>query len=162
VLALGYGRNVGHRTRPFVQDGELWSAAFSPDGAQVVTASGGTVRVWGPATGADLARFAHEVEVRSAAFGPYADTAPQRQQLGLQAIGPKAVSLGTPRSTVAELPLADGGVLLKQIEHLSDTGAALSVPGKVGRAGRVSWRGRSRPGVPPAVRSIAPRRQFVF
>jgi hypothetical protein len=41
---------------------------------------------------------------------PICDTAPQRQQLGLQAIGPKAVSLGTLRSTVAELPRADGGV----------------------------------------------------
>jgi WD40 repeat protein len=44
-------------------------ASFSPDGARIVTASvDGTARVWDAASGKELARLAHESDVRSA-FG---------------------------------------------------------------------------------------------
>jgi WD40 repeat protein len=49
---------------------ELWSAAFSPDGGRVVTASGdGTAREWDAASGQELAVLrGHRSGVRSAAF----------------------------------------------------------------------------------------------
>src|SRR5712692_10085782 len=51
---------------------------------------------------------------------PNEATAPRRQPLGLQAIGPEASIAGTVRSTVAELGrrAINGGVLMKQSEHL--------------------------------------------
>ncbi len=50
----------------------MWSAAFSPDGARVVTASEDrTARLWDAATGAPLgAPMRHEEAVLSAAFSP--------------------------------------------------------------------------------------------
>ncbi|PID58768.1 hypothetical protein CSB45_01860, partial [candidate division KSB3 bacterium] len=52
--------------------GSVWSAAFSPDGRRIVTASrDGTARVWDAATGAELACLTgHEGFVESAAFSP--------------------------------------------------------------------------------------------
>ena len=48
------------------------SAAFSPDGARVVTASDdGTARIWDAASGKELAPLGgHTSEVASAAFSP--------------------------------------------------------------------------------------------
>ena len=53
-------------------DGLVWSAAFSPDGARVVTASEDkTARLWDAATGKPLAVLrGHDDEVTSAAFSP--------------------------------------------------------------------------------------------
>jgi WD40 repeat protein len=50
----------------------VWSAAFSPDGTRVVTASvDGTARVWDAATGQPVTRpLAHQARVLSAAFSP--------------------------------------------------------------------------------------------
>jgi WD40 repeat protein/serine/threonine protein kinase len=52
--------------------GLVWSAAFSPDGSRVVTASrDNTARVWDATTGATVAELkGHTGEVRSAAFSP--------------------------------------------------------------------------------------------
>jgi len=48
------------------------SAAFSPDGSRIVTASGGnTVRIWDAASGKEIAVLrGHEDLVHSAAFSP--------------------------------------------------------------------------------------------
>jgi DNA-binding beta-propeller fold protein YncE len=53
-------------------EGEVRSAAFSPDGARVVTASSDhTVRIWDAASGKEIIVFkGHEDAVRSAAFSP--------------------------------------------------------------------------------------------
>jgi WD40 repeat protein len=51
--------------------GDVHSAAFSPDGRQVVTVSGNEARVWDAATGQPLTpSLTHEGAVRSAAFSP--------------------------------------------------------------------------------------------
>lgn len=43
--------------------------AFSPDGPKLATAgAGGTIRVWDPATGAELERFAYGAPVRAVAW----------------------------------------------------------------------------------------------
>jgi len=54
-------------------EGEVVSAAFSPDGTRIVTAShDSTARVWNAATGDELVALpGHEREVVSAAFSPY-------------------------------------------------------------------------------------------
>ena len=51
---------------------EVWSAAFSPDGTRVVTASGdNTARVWDAATGKPVScALEHQAEVEGAAFSP--------------------------------------------------------------------------------------------
>lgn len=70
------GRAAGLRIRPLARlqghESDVWSAAFSPDGARIVTASGDdTARVWDAATGAEIARLqGHEFRVRSADFSP--------------------------------------------------------------------------------------------
>ena len=61
-------------------EGPVWSAAFSPDGAKVVTASSdpppfdhapGTARLWDAASGEELAVLqGHEYPVWSPAFSP--------------------------------------------------------------------------------------------
>ncbi len=53
-------------------DSAIWSAAFSPDGARVVTASwGDTAGVWDAATGKAIAFLSgHDGRVNSAAFSP--------------------------------------------------------------------------------------------
>ena len=53
-------------------DGGVTSAAFSPDGKRVVTASDGqTARVWDPETGTQIALLkGHDGGVTSAAFSP--------------------------------------------------------------------------------------------
>src|SRR5262249_24411866 len=53
-------------------EGEVWSAAFNPDGQRVVTASAdGTARIWDSHDGHEIAAFhAHEAKVWSAAFSP--------------------------------------------------------------------------------------------
>jgi WD40 repeat protein len=58
-------RLVGH-------EDAVWSTAFSPDGARIVTASlDGTARVWDAETGAEIAVLrGHEDAVRGAAFSP--------------------------------------------------------------------------------------------
>ncbi len=57
--------------RVLAHDGTVWSAIFSPNGTQVVTASlDKTARLWDAATGKELARFAHDGKVLSAAFSP--------------------------------------------------------------------------------------------
>ena len=49
----------------------VYAAAFSPDGARIVTASDDkTARLWDAGTGKELARLAHEGPVRAAAFSP--------------------------------------------------------------------------------------------
>ena len=50
----------------------MWSAAFSPDGSRIVTASNDkTARVWDAATGIAIAVLSgHEGPVWSAAFSP--------------------------------------------------------------------------------------------
>ena len=52
--------------------GEVWSAAFSPDGARIVTASvDKTARIWDAETGKPLVEpLSHRGEVYSAAFSP--------------------------------------------------------------------------------------------
>jgi hypothetical protein len=56
-------------------EGEVLSAAFSPDGAHIVTASWDrTVRIWDATTGAELSALrGHEEQVQSAAFSPDGD-----------------------------------------------------------------------------------------
>jgi WD40 repeat protein len=52
-------------------DARVMSAAFSPDGARVLTTSeSGSPRLWDATTGAEFARLAHDGEVWSAAFSP--------------------------------------------------------------------------------------------
>ena len=53
-------------------DGAVWSAAFSPDGSRIVTASmDKTARIWDAATGKEIAVLrGHEDGVHSAAFSP--------------------------------------------------------------------------------------------
>jgi WD40 repeat protein len=53
-------------------EGPVWSAAFSPDGARIVTASNDTTaRVWDAASGQEMASLkGHEGPVWSAAFSP--------------------------------------------------------------------------------------------
>jgi WD40 repeat protein len=47
------------------------SAAFSPDGARIVTASGDrTARIWDAATGKEIEVLRHTSAVKSAAFSP--------------------------------------------------------------------------------------------
>jgi WD40 repeat protein len=50
----------------------LWSAAFSPDGTRVATASDdATARLWDPATGEEIASFVgHRGPVTSAVYSP--------------------------------------------------------------------------------------------
>jgi WD40 repeat protein len=59
-------------TEPLTHQGEVVAAAFSPDGARVVTAStDGTARVWDAHTGKPLTEpLAHQGEVVAAAFSP--------------------------------------------------------------------------------------------
>ena len=64
---------AGQARRSFTgHDSCLSSVAFSPDGARIVTASyDDTARVWGAASGRELARLeGHGSAVRSAAFSP--------------------------------------------------------------------------------------------
>ena len=53
-------------------DGKVWSAAFSPDGTRIVTASDDkTARIWDPASGKQIAVLSgHDAAVWSAAFSP--------------------------------------------------------------------------------------------
>ena len=53
-------------------EGVVWSAAYSPDGAQIVSGSAdGTVRVWDAATGAEMLKLeGHEDWVYSAVYSP--------------------------------------------------------------------------------------------
>jgi sugar lactone lactonase YvrE len=53
-------------------DGVVWSVAFSPDGARILTGSAdGTARLWDAATGKELARLeGHTSVVSSVAFSP--------------------------------------------------------------------------------------------
>jgi WD40 repeat protein len=57
---------------PLEHQAAVWSAAFSPDGTRVLTASGdGTARVWDAMTSMPLTPpFAQQAEVVSAAFSP--------------------------------------------------------------------------------------------
>ena len=56
--------------RAFAHQGEVWSAAFSPDGTRVVTASDdNTAQIWDAATGKSLGPpLEHPEGVRTAAF----------------------------------------------------------------------------------------------
>ena len=66
-MASGQGvRQLGGHT------GWIWSATFSPDGCQIVTASeDGTTRLWDAATGQEVRQLAgHAASVWSAAFSP--------------------------------------------------------------------------------------------
>jgi len=52
-------------------DGRINSAAFSPDGSHVITASGGAARIWGAAPIREITVLrGHGNEVSSAAFSP--------------------------------------------------------------------------------------------
>ncbi len=52
-------------------DGDVTSAAFSPDGKYVVSGSAdGTARVWEAATSKEVARMNHDDSVISTAFSP--------------------------------------------------------------------------------------------
>ena len=64
-------------------------AAFSPDGARILTASAdNTAKLWDAASGKLIASFAHHAEVNGAAFSPdgarilTASAGSQRQALG--------------------------------------------------------------------------------
>src|SRR5262249_35151089 len=73
VLKLYVRPNTGKPlTRSLEHQAEVVSAAFSPDGTRVVTASwDNTARVWDAATGKPLTRsLEHQAEVVSAAFSP--------------------------------------------------------------------------------------------
>ena len=65
---------IGSRTQAVLEghEGAVFSAAFSPDGKQIVTASRDkSARVWDAITGREIATLTgHEHEVRSAAFSP--------------------------------------------------------------------------------------------
>jgi WD40 repeat protein len=59
--------------KPLQHKDRVWRAAFSPDGARVVTASeDNTAQVWNAATGTPIGRpLLHESPVNSAAFSPH-------------------------------------------------------------------------------------------
>jgi hypothetical protein len=51
-------------------DGTVWSAAFSPDGEQIITGDARTARVWSATTGIEIARMVYDDQVISVAFRP--------------------------------------------------------------------------------------------
>ena len=67
------GRRDRRAARPASRhEDPVWSAAFSPDGSRIVTASWDkTARLWDAATGAPIGQaMKHEGPVKSAAFSP--------------------------------------------------------------------------------------------
>ena len=61
---MASGRKVGR----VQQDGVITAGQFSPDGSQLLTSSGDSVRVWASSGGALLARFQHTQPARPAGF----------------------------------------------------------------------------------------------
>ena len=70
-------------------DGAVFSAAFSPDGARIVTASAdGTARIWDAATGSPVGEPLRQRDaVFSAAFSPDGARMSRRRRMGLREYG---------------------------------------------------------------------------
>jgi WD40 repeat protein len=106
----------------------VWSAAFSPDGTRVVTASGDqTARVWDVATGTPLTgALQHQGEVRSAAFSPAGTrvvTASWDETARVWDVSPNAVTLDQWSALAERSPfvLSEQGMLVRRSRSRAQT-----------------------------------------